>query len=96
MKEVEKMSLWDKNVEEFPQTLVCPNLKTLIVACNKLKKFPSGFFQFMPLIRVLDLSNNFLLKELPVEIGDLVTLQYLNLSWTSIEYLPVELKNLKN
>ena len=33
--------------------------------------------------------------ELPAEIGNLVTLQYLNLSNTSIEYLPVELKNLK-
>nr|CAN70391.1 hypothetical protein VITISV_014435 [Vitis vinifera] len=32
---------------------------------------------------------------LPVEIRNLVTLQYLNLSCTSIEYLPVELKNLK-
>ena len=44
---------------------------------------------------VLDLSNNFELTELPVEIGNLVTLQYLNLSGLSIKYLPVELKNLK-
>ncbi|RVW34120.1 putative disease resistance protein [Vitis vinifera] len=71
MKEVEKMSLWDKNVEEFPQTLVCPNLKTLIMACNKLTKFPSGFFQFMPLIRVLDLSDNDNLTELPIGISEL-------------------------
>ncbi|RVW89583.1 hypothetical protein CK203_036478 [Vitis vinifera] len=49
----------------------------------------------MPVIRVLDLSNNFELKVLPVEIGNLVTLQYLNLSATDIEYLPVEFKNLK-
>ncbi|RVW23583.1 putative disease resistance protein [Vitis vinifera] len=68
LKETEKMSLWDKNVEEFPKTLKCPNLKTLIVACNKLKKFPSGFFQFMPLIRDLDLSRNDNLSELPTGI----------------------------
>ena len=57
--------------------------------------FTNRFFTNMPTIRVLDLSNNFQLMELPVEIGDLVTLQYLNLSDTSIEYLPMELKNLK-
>ncbi|KAJ9693170.1 hypothetical protein PVL29_012071 [Vitis rotundifolia] len=84
LKETEKMSLWDENVEEFPKTLVCPNLKTLIVACDKLKKFPSGFFQFMPVIRVLDLSNNDNLSELPTGISKLGALRYLNLSSTKI------------
>ena len=96
LKETEKMSLWDENVEEFPKTLVCPNLKTLIVACDKLKKFSSGFFQFMPLIRVLDLSNNYNLSELPTGIGKLDALRYLNLSATKIRELPIELTNLKN
>ena len=96
LKETEKMSLWDKNVEEFPKTLKCPNLKTLIVACNKLKKFPSRFFQFMPLIRDLDLSRNDNLSELPTGIGKLCALRYLNLSFTKIRELPVELTNLKN
>ena len=41
------------------------------------------------------MSNNFKLTELPAEIGNLVTLQYLNLSGLSIKYLPAELKNLK-
>ena len=96
LKETEKMSLWDKNVEEFPKTLKCPNLKTLIVACNKLKKFPSRFFQFMPLIRDLDLSRNDNLSELPTGIGKLCAFRYLNLSFTKIRKLPVELTNLKN
>ncbi|RVW23552.1 Disease resistance protein RPS5 [Vitis vinifera] len=97
LKEAEKMSLCDKNVEKFPKTLVCPNLKTLIIeGCHKLTKLPSGFFQFMPLIRVLDLSINDNLSELPIGIGKLCALRYLNLSYTRIRELPIELRNLKN
>ena len=89
------MSLWDRN--EFPKTLVCPNLQTLVMRiCYKLKEFSSGFFQCMPLMRVLNLSNNNNLIELPVEIGKLVALRYLNLSRTKIRELPTELTNLKN
>ncbi|RVW24660.1 Retrovirus-related Pol polyprotein from transposon TNT 1-94 [Vitis vinifera] len=40
------------------------------------------------------LSKNYELTELPVEIGELVTLQYLNLSLTGIKELPMELKKL--
>ena len=50
----------------------------------------------MPLMRVLNLSNNDNLIELPVEIGKLVALRYLNLSRTKIRELPIELTNLKN
>ncbi|WKA06396.1 hypothetical protein VitviT2T_024297 [Vitis vinifera] len=96
LKTANKMSLWDENVEEFLEPLVYPNLETLIVACDKLKKFPSGFFQFMPLIRVLDLSDNENLSELPTGIGKLGALRYLNLSSTKIRELPIELANLKN
>ena len=98
LKETEKMSLWDKNVEKFPKISVCPNLKTLFVSeCNKLKGFSTGFFQFMPSIRVLNLSNNGNLIELPIDqIGNLVALRYLNLSSTRIRELPIELSNLKN
>ena len=97
LEETEKMSVWDRNVQMFPESMLCPNLKTLIVmTCNKLNKFPSGFFQFMPLIRVLNLSDNNNLVELPSEIGKVVSLRYLNLSHTKIRELPIELKNLKN
>ncbi|WJZ94671.1 hypothetical protein VitviT2T_013510 [Vitis vinifera] len=96
LKKTEKMSLWDQNVE-FLETLMCPNLKTLFVdRCLKLTKFPSRFFQFMPLIRVLDLSANYNLSELPTSIGELNDLRYLNLTSTRIRELPIELKNLKN
>ncbi|KAJ9692438.1 hypothetical protein PVL29_011479 [Vitis rotundifolia] len=97
LKETERMSLWNQNLEKFPETLMCPNLKTLFVKkCHNLTKFSSGFFQFMPLIRVLNLSNNENLSELPTGIGELNGLRYLNLSATRIGELPIELKNLKN
>lgn len=57
--------------------------------------FPNGFFTSMPVIRVLDLSNHYERIKLPTEIGNLVTLQYLNMSGTRTKYLPMELKNLK-
>ena len=96
-KEAERMSLWDRNVEKLPETLLCPNLKTLFVReCYKLKTIPSGFFQFIPLLRVLDLSCNHRITELPAGIGELKALEYLNLSSTGIRELPIELKNLKN
>ena len=61
---------------------------------NGMKSFPIGFFQFMPVIRVLDLKGNRKLVELPLEICRLESLEYLNLAWTSIKKVPIELKNL--
>ncbi|XP_040943751.1 disease resistance protein SUMM2-like [Gossypium hirsutum] len=52
------------------------------------------FFNFMPMLRVLDSSSNRNLEELPVGIAKLVSLEHLNLSWTGIKKLPVELKAL--
>lgn len=72
----------------------CPNLLTLLIRDCNLVKFPSLFFRNMPTIRVLDLSNNKGLSELPVEITLLATLQYLDLSNTKIEKLPAEFRNL--
>ena len=59
-----------------------------------MKPLPVGFFQNMPVIRVLDLEGNRKLKELPPEICRLESLEYLNLGYTSIKEMPVELKNL--
>ncbi|MFQ6620793.1 hypothetical protein Gotur_002705 [Gossypium turneri] len=53
-----------------------------------------GFFNFVPMLRVLDLSGNRNLEELPVGIGKLVSLEHLNLSRTGIKKLPVEMKAL--
>ncbi|KAG6789847.1 hypothetical protein POTOM_005977 [Populus tomentosa] len=53
-----------------------------------------GFFQFMPNLTVLDLSNNISLLGLPRGVWKLVSLQYLNLSRTGIKELPTELNEL--
>ncbi|KAJ9673023.1 hypothetical protein PVL29_026345 [Vitis rotundifolia] len=89
----QRISLWGSSIEELREPPYFPNTETFLASHQSIESFPNGFFTNMPVIRVLDLSNNNRLMELPV--GNLVTLQYLNLLHTSIEYLPVELKNLK-
>ncbi|GAB4850596.1 hypothetical protein Ancab_029905 [Ancistrocladus abbreviatus] len=92
--EAERVTLWGANWIGGHGSPSCPDLLTLFVRNCKLKKLPSRFFQYMPTIRVLDLSNNRELVELPVEIKQLVTLQYLNLSNTGLNKLPRELGSL--
>ncbi|XP_034678244.1 disease resistance protein SUMM2-like isoform X3 [Vitis riparia] len=92
-KEAQRISLWDCSVEELKESPSFLNLETLMVSC-KLMSCPSGLFGYMPIIRVLDLSKNFGLIELPVEIDSLASLQYLNLSYTQIVKLPIQLEKL--
>ncbi|KAJ9189984.1 hypothetical protein P3X46_001223 [Hevea brasiliensis] len=91
----ERISLWGPSIEFLPKTPSCHHLTTLLLRANNLKILPSEFFQSMPALRVLDLSYNKGLIELPVGIGNLRNLRYLNLSGTCIEILPVEVQNLK-
>ncbi|KAL6313562.1 hypothetical protein AAG906_006927 [Vitis piasezkii] len=94
-KETQRISLWNTSIEELREPPYFPNMETFLTSCEYIELFPNRLFTNMPVIRVLDFSNYYKLMKLPVEIGNLVTLQYLKLSYTSIEYLPVELKNLK-
>ncbi|TYH86132.1 hypothetical protein ES332_D01G021500v1 [Gossypium tomentosum] len=91
--EVTRMSLMENQIENLTEILECPNLQTLFLGSNDLKVIMDGFFNFMPMLRVLDLSHN-KLAELPVGIAKLVSLEHLNLSQTGIKRLPVELKTL--
>ncbi|RVW77089.1 Disease resistance protein RPS5 [Vitis vinifera] len=94
-KEAERISLWGWNIEKLPETPHCSNLQTLFVReCIQLKTFPRGFFQFMPLIRVLDLSATHCLTELPDGIDRLMNLEYINLSMTQVKELPIEIMKL--
>ncbi|XP_034695203.1 probable disease resistance protein At5g63020 [Vitis riparia] len=100
--EVHQVSKWKEahrlhlsstsSLEELTIPLSFPNLLTLIV--GHLETLPSGFFHFMPVIKVLDLSNARITK-LPTGIGKLVSLQYLNLSNTDLRELSAELATLK-
>ncbi|XVF70678.1 hypothetical protein PTKIN_Ptkin11bG0181900 [Pterospermum kingtungense] len=95
-KEAVRTSIWGTTFKSLTGTPSCPNLQTLLVGNTHLKRFPTGFFQSMRALTVLNLSGNRELRMLPEEIGELINLQYLNLSSTFIKELPVGIKNLKN
>ncbi|XVF11271.1 hypothetical protein REPUB_Repub08aG0012500 [Reevesia pubescens] len=87
-----RMSLMENGIENLVEVPNCPHLQTLFLNKNKLKVINNDFFQFMCGLRVLDLSENGDLKELPVGISKLVSLESLDLSGTRIRQLPLELK----
>ncbi|XVF70677.1 hypothetical protein PTKIN_Ptkin11bG0181800 [Pterospermum kingtungense] len=95
-KEAVRTSIWGTSFKSLTGTPLCQNLQTLLVGNTHLEMFPTGFFQFMRALTVLNLSDNRELRMLPEEIGELINLHYLNLSSTSIKELPVGIKNLKN
>ncbi|WRX26663.1 Leucine-rich repeat - like 10, partial [Theobroma cacao] len=89
-----RMSLADSGIEDLRGTPTCPNLQTLFLNGNNLKVIGDGFFQFMCNLRVLNLSSNWNLYELPEGILELVLLECLDLSWTGIKQLPIKLNRL--
>lgn len=91
---IKKMSLMANHIEELTQKPACSNLFTLFLNDNHLHTIGNDFFHFMPALRVLDLSKNEGIIQLPTGISELVSLLYLNLSKTGIRQLPIELKNL--
>ncbi|KAB2095183.1 hypothetical protein ES319_A01G019400v1 [Gossypium barbadense] len=92
--EVTRMSLMNNQIENLTEILECPNLQTLFLGYNDLMVIMDDFFNSLPMLRVLDLSSNMNLEELPVGIAKLVSLEHLDLSSTRIRKLPVELKTL--
>ncbi|GAB4850160.1 hypothetical protein Ancab_029455 [Ancistrocladus abbreviatus] len=90
-KEAGKMAIWGKNVSGLPDSPHCPNLLTCFIRECGFQTFPIGFFQYMSVIKVLDLSDNKYLGDLPASISNLVSLEYLNLSKTVLTRVPVEL-----
>nr|CDH30700.1 putative disease resistance protein [Cercis chinensis] len=90
-RDVERISLLDKN--EDWHVPACPNLLTLIVGkCRSLRGISN--FQSMTSLKVLDLQSNNWLVEIPTKIGRMIHLEFLNLLFTDINKLPIELKNL--
>nr|AAL65610.1 RFL1 [Arabidopsis thaliana]AAL65616.1 RFL1 [Arabidopsis thaliana] len=93
---VKRMSLMNNNFEKILGSPECVELITLFLQNNyKLVDISMEFFRCMPSLAVLDLSENHSLSELPEEISELVSLQYLDLSGTYIERLPHGLHELR-
>ncbi|KAK3200127.1 hypothetical protein Dsin_023542, partial [Dipteronia sinensis] len=92
VKRVSLMRNQIENVTEIPTA--CPGLITLFLNGNRLKRIGDGFFQAMQNLKVLNLSNNPDMTELPIGIAGLVSLQHLDVSKTGIKELPKELKSL--
>jgi Leucine-rich repeat (LRR) protein len=65
--EAERISVWGhhNSIESFNGEPLCPNLLTLLVKDTMLKTFSNEFFQSMHALKVLDLSGNRGLTELP-------------------------------
>ncbi|KAI9159821.1 hypothetical protein LWI28_002252 [Acer negundo] len=93
---VRQVSLMENQIKYFSETPTCPHLLTLFLNSNRLQSITSDFFNFMPSLRVLNLSKNLSLFELPSGISKLVSLQHLDLSKTNIKRLPKELEALSN
>ncbi|MQL95534.1 hypothetical protein Taro_028202 [Colocasia esculenta] len=90
---VKRISLSGSKISKLP-IKKCPNLVTLLLKnCEGLSDIPDKFFDRIPALCVLDLSNT-LVEELPRGISNLKQLRHLNLSRTRIKSLPVEVSAL--
>ncbi|KAK8630073.1 hypothetical protein V6N13_078884 [Hibiscus sabdariffa] len=89
-----RVSVMKNQIEVLRETPKCPNLRTLFLCDNKLQGISHSFFRFMPHITVLNLSKNSGLGALPEGVSQLISLECLDLSWSGITELPLELKSL--
>ncbi|CAF2115734.1 unnamed protein product [Brassica napus] len=94
-KDVRRISLMENDIQIISESPDCPQLTTLLLQRNnKFVEISDGFFQSMPKLLVLDLSWNDL-SGFQMDVSNLVSLRYLNLSNTKISELPFGLERLK-
>ncbi|XP_050895461.1 probable disease resistance protein At5g63020 isoform X2 [Lathyrus oleraceus] len=78
----------------------CPNLTTVCFSFhgvfNTSNNLSSANFQSLKRLRVLDLSYTRYIVLLPPEIGELINLEFLNISGTFVSSFPIEFMKLKN
>ncbi|CAH2046070.1 unnamed protein product [Thlaspi arvense] len=92
---VRRMSVTSTQIETISESPPSSELTTLFLQENpKLKRISGHFFRWMTSLAVLNLSSNTGLYVLPEEVSCLVSLRFLNLSWTGIIRLPLALKRL--
>ncbi|TYI05419.1 hypothetical protein ES332_A10G087300v1 [Gossypium tomentosum] len=92
---IKRMSLMQNKIEALNEPPYCPDLQTLFLNQNQLKVIHNDFFQFMSGLKILCFRANRGIRELPVGISKLVSLEYLDFSYTGIRQLPTELKALE-
>lgn len=80
---IKRISLMENEIENLSEIPTCRRFQTLLLDRNHIVEIADGFFQFMPSLRVLNLSQNLSLTELPSGVSSLVSLQQLDLSWTA-------------
>ncbi|XP_052300764.1 probable disease resistance protein At5g63020 isoform X11 [Citrus sinensis] len=94
---VRRLSLMQNQIETLSEVPTCPHLLTLFLDFNQeLEMIADGFFQFMPSLKVLKISNCGNIFQLPVGMSKLGSLELLDISHTFIKELPEELKKLVN
>ncbi|KAG2260762.1 hypothetical protein Bca52824_080056 [Brassica carinata] len=87
-KDVRRISLMENDIRIVSESPDCPELTTLLLQRNyKLVEISDVFFQSMPKLLVLDSSWNSL-SGFRMDVCNLVSLRYLNLSHTKISELP--------
>ncbi|XP_077221993.1 disease resistance protein At4g27190-like [Tasmannia lanceolata] len=76
---VARVSLMVNDIKRLPTRPNCPTLVSLFLQKNLLGTIPSSFFELMPILGVLDLSDTNI-ESLPISFSSLVNLRILNLS----------------
>ncbi|CAK8577831.1 unnamed protein product [Lathyrus sativus] len=92
---IERISIInDKSFLEEFHLPACPNLITICFRSQRVSILSN--LQFLKRLRVLDLSYTTSLEIISPEIGELINLEFLNISGTSVSSFPIEFKKLKN
>ncbi|KAH0849720.1 LOW QUALITY PROTEIN: hypothetical protein HID58_096145 [Brassica napus] len=95
IREIPKISLMENYIQTISGRPECPELITLNLRENRsLEEISDVFFQSMPKLLVLDLSDC-ILSGFRMDMCNLVSLRYLNLLGTKISELPFGLERLK-
>lgn len=95
-KDMTKVSLMKNQINNLSEFPYCPHLQTLFLKSNPLENIDNILDGSMPSLKVLNLSENYSLHQLPSQVSSLEHLKILDLSRTGITELPIQMKKLEN